>query len=254
MLKKILFLVLICFCIAPSATHAQFEGEAFLQYQLGYPRVAAAYRTYNTRLQTELKQKGYQYPVDDIYLRSFKAQSELEVWIRNKGADTFSLFKTYKICALSGALGPKRIEGDRQVPEGFYFISNFNPTSDYYLSLLINYPNYSDRIMGNKLTPGGDIYIHGGCVTVGCLPMTDAAIQEIYVLCLNARAAGQTNIPVHIYPTRFDKETVSYLGQAYKDDQLRHRFWVNIKSGYDYFQRTHKLMPVMYNQEGRYIF
>lgn len=253
-MKKILIILFVCCGIIPIESYAQFQGDAFLQYQLGYPRVATAYRNYNTLLQAELQKKGFEKPINNIFIRSFKAQNELEIWIKDKGVDTYALFKTYKVCALSGALGPKRVEGDRQVPEGFYFISNFNPTSDYYLSLLINYPNYSDRIMGDKITPGGDIYIHGGCVTVGCMPMTDPIIQEIYTLCLNARAAGQNNIPVHIYPTRFDKETIGYLGNAYKDDQLKHRFWVNIKSGYDYFQRTHKLMPVMYNQQGRYIF
>jgi murein L,D-transpeptidase YafK len=233
---------------------AQSDNTSFKNIQLAAPRVAKAYAQYNEQLKKQFEAKGLNYPPNNIYIRAFKAQNEFEVWVKNKDADTFSLFKLYKICALSGSLGPKRWEGDRQVPEGFYFISNFNPNSDFYLSLLLNYPNYSDMLLGNKADPGGDIYIHGGCVTVGCMPMQDAGIQEIYTLCLNAKFNGQNNIPVHVFPTRFTKAGLNFLGREYADDVSRQRFWINLKAGYDYFERTHKLYPVMYNQEGKYIY
>src|SRR6202012_3395384 len=92
----------------------------------------------------------------------------------------YKLIKTFRICAVPGSLGPKRAEGDHQMPEGYYFIEEFNYKSDYYLSLLLNYPNYSDKAMGSIVRLGGDIYIHGGCVTVGCMPMTNDGIKEIY--------------------------------------------------------------------------
>ncbi|MFX5603033.1 hypothetical protein ABTD90_21020, partial [Acinetobacter baumannii] len=76
-----------------------------------------------------------QWPPKQLYIRSFKYDSQLEVWVRNNSKEAFKLFKTYKICALSGALGPKRIEGEYQVPEGFYTINLFNPKSTYHLSL-----------------------------------------------------------------------------------------------------------------------
>jgi murein L,D-transpeptidase YafK len=234
--------------------HAQWDAQSFKNFQLAHPRVAKAYNQYNDKLRKEFEDKGLSYPPEEIYIRSFKAHNEMEVWAKEKGNDTFTLFKTYKICALSGVLGPKRWEGDRQVPEGFYFISDFNPTSEFYLSMLLNYPNYSDQILSNKQTPGGDIYIHGGCVTVGCMPMTDSGIQEIYTLCLNARVNGQTNIPVHIFPVRFNRTGLNFLGREYQDDVAKQRFWINLKAGYDYFEKTHTLLPVMYNEEGKYVF
>lgn len=246
------FIFIISICSKPAI--AQTDNSNFKNYQLSAPRVAKAYAQYNDQLKKQFEAKGMAYPPKDIYIRAFKAQNEFEVWVKNNDNDTFTLFKQYKICALSGSLGPKRWEGDRQVPEGYYFISNFNPNSDFYLSLLLSYPNYSDMLLGDKSALGGDIYIHGGCVTVGCLPMQDAGIQEIYTLCLNAKMNGQNNIPVHIFPTRFNKAGLNFLGREYADDEKRQRFWINLKAGYDHFERTHTLYPVMYNQEGKYIY
>jgi len=150
-------------------------------------------------------------------------------------------------------LGPKRAEGDRQVPEGYYFIDDFNPKSDYYLSMLLNYPNFVDNIKGGKIRKGGDIYIHGGCVTVGCLPLTDDGVQWLYVLCLNARINGQENIPVHIFPTRLNKNGWSFLTREYVHYPESQEFWQSLKAGYDYFEKNHRLLPVMYSADGKYV-
>lgn len=233
--------------------YAQDDLQTFRNFQLSFTRVSQAWAKYNDTLRKEFEQQGIAYPPKDIYLRTFKAQNEMELWARNEPSSEYKLIKTYHICALSGILGPKRYEGDRQVPEGYYFIEDFNPKSDFYLSLLLNYPNYSDMIMSNNQKPGGDIYIHGGCVTVGCMPMTDDVIQELYVICLNAKLNGETYIPVHIFPVRFNKTTLNFLGKAYAGDTTKQRFWVNLKEGYDYFEKNHKLLPVMYDATGNYV-
>jgi murein L,D-transpeptidase YafK len=230
------------------------DVTALKSYQYSMPRVSAALMKYEQSLRKEFKQKNLNYDASEVYVRSFKSQNEMEVWVRNYDQDTFTLFKTYKICALSGVLGPKRVEGDRQVPEGLYFITDFNPKSDFHLSMYVNYPNYSDRLLSDPVKPGGDIYIHGGCFTVGCMPLTDEVIQEVYTLCLNARLNGQTNIPIHIFPTRFDKAGLNFLGREYKHETNKQKFWVNLKSAYDYFERTHTILPVMYDEEGKYVF
>lgn len=232
---------------------AQDDIQTFRNFQFSFSRVSQAWMGSNDSLQKAFKAKELSYPPKDIYIRTFKAQNEMELWARDNSDAEYKLVKNYRICALSGILGPKRYEGDRQVPEGYYFIEDFNPKSDFYLSLLLNYPNYSDMVLGDKAKPGGDIYIHGGCVTVGCMPMTDPIIQELYTLCLNAKLNGETYIPVHIYPTRFDKTGLNFLGKAYAGDTTKQRFWVNLKSGYDYFERTHKLQPVMYTPDGKYV-
>jgi len=241
-------------CTTPIAASAQSDVVNLRNSQLSFSRVSQAWTQYNDTLQKAFKEKGLAYPPKDVYLRTFKAQNEMELWARDSRADEYKLVKLYRICALSGILGPKRFEGDRQVPEGEYFIEDFNPQSDFFLSMLINYPNYSDIVMGDKKKPGGNIYIHGGCVTVGCMPMTDEVIKELYVACLNARLNGETYIPVHIYPTRLNKRGLDYLGRTYMAEAEKQKFWTNLKAGYDYFELTHKLLPVMYTPEGKYVF
>src|SRR5690606_11025729 len=103
-----------------------------------------------------------------------------------KNGEKFTLVKTYPVCSSSGLPGPKRKKGDRQTPEGFYHIDRFNPQSAFHLSLGINYPNSSDKILGHS-DPGGDIFIHGSCVTIGCVPLTDDLIKEVYVLAVEAK-------------------------------------------------------------------
>src|SRR5690554_3362072 len=247
-------LIIIFMAFTPFFTFAQQGKSNFENFQFNAPRVSQAYAQYNDVLRKEFTEKGLAYPPKEMLIRAFKAHNELEIWVKNNDDDTFTLFKDYSICALSGTLGPKRWEGDLQVPEGFYFISDFNPRSDFHLSLLLNYPNYSDLLLGNKQTPGGAIYIHGGCMTVGCLPMTDQGIKEIYTLSLVAKLNGQNNIPVHVFPIRFNKVGINFLGREYGRDQDRQKFWINLKAGHDYFERHKKIPPVMYNQEGKYIF
>lgn len=237
-----------------SGTRAQSENTTLRNTQLSFTRVAQAYSKYNDSLRKLFQSRELSYPPKDIYIRTFKSQNEMEIWARESPEEQYKLLKLYRVCALSGILGPKRYEGDKQVPEGSYFIEDFNPQSEFFLSMLINYPNYSDIILGDKKRPGGDIYIHGGCVTVGCMPMTDEVIKELYILCLNAKLNGQNYIPVNIYPTRFTKKGLDFLGREYGADNEKQKFWVNLKKSYDYFEQNKKLLPVMYTPDGSYVF
>lgn len=232
---------------------AQDDENAFRQHQLGSRRVTEAIKKYTDSATKEFRKKNVAYPPHDIFLRAFKSQNELELWARSTENTEYRLIKTYRVCAISGKLGPKRAEGDRQVPEGCYFINEFNPESDYVLSLSLNYPNYSDKILG-KLKPGGNIYIHGGCLTVGCLPMTDEGIKEIYSICLAARLNGSMSIPVHIYPTRLTNAGMAFLKREFQKDPQKLQFWSDLKGVFDYFERNHKLLPVMFTPEGRYVY
>lgn len=243
-----------CFLCSFTILKAQTDVTNLRNTQLSFSRVAQAYAKYNDSLKKLFTSRVLSYPPKDIYIRTFKSQNEMELWARENPNDPYKLIKLYHVCALSGILGPKRCEGDRQVPEGSYFIEDFNPQSDFFLSMLINYPNYSDLMLGDKKKPGGDIYIHGGCVTVGCMPMTDEVIQELYVVCLNAKLNGQNYIPISIYPTRFNKKGLDFLGREYGKEEMKQKFWVNLKAGYDYFEMTKKRLPVMYTPDGKYAF
>jgi len=95
------------------------------------------------------------------------------------------LIHRYPIQKLSGELGPKQREGDRQVPEGIYTIVALNPNSSYHLSMKLDYPNAFDRaraLEDGRSHPGSNIFIHGKALSVGCLAMGDVAIEELFVL------------------------------------------------------------------------
>jgi murein L,D-transpeptidase YafK len=229
-------------------------STSFLDYQKTLPRPAEALARKEDTLQKQFEAKKLTWPARYIYIRSFKYDSQLEVWVKNDIKEPFQLFKTYKVCALAGTLGPKRMEGDFQVPEGFYYITEFNPKSTYYLSLGINYPNVSDRILSDSLKPGGDIYIHGSCVTVGCIPITDGQIDELYILAAHAKDAGQDFIPVHIFPIRYNvKRSTNYLATLTKDDPLLKQFALRLEDAFDYFEKYRQLPVVMTNNKGDYV-
>jgi len=228
---------------------------SFIDFQRSFPRSDEALKKKQDTLQQQFKQKGLQWPATNIYIRSFKYDSQLEVWVRNDRKEPYKLFKTYAVCALAGSLGPKRMEGDYQVPEGFYYINEFNPRSNYHLSLGLNYPNASDRILSDSARPGGDIYIHGSCVTVGCIPIKDEQIEEVYILAALAKNAGQDYIPVHIFPIRYsNKKSSDYLKQLEKTDGALKVFADRLEGVYDHFELTHQLPVIMVNNQGDYVF
>jgi len=226
---------------------------SFIDYQRSFSRPQEALLRKVDTLKKQFAAKKLNWPANYIYIRSFKYDSQLEVWVKQRPADSFRLFKVYPVCALAGSLGPKRMQGDFQVPEGFYYINEFNPNSNYYLSLGLNYPNASDKVLSDSLKPGGEIYIHGSCVTVGCIPITDQQIDELYVLAAYAREQGQHYIPVHIFPCRYDvPKSVAYLNDLTKDDPKLKDFTDQLKDAYTYFEKTKRLPIVMITDDGRY--
>jgi murein L,D-transpeptidase YafK len=154
----------------------------------------------------------------------------------------------------SGTMGPKRMEGDYQVPEGFYQINEFNPNSNYHLSLGLNYPNASDKILSDSLRPGGEIYIHGNCVSTGCLPISDVPMEEVYILASYVKDRGQDFIPVHIFPVKYNvKKSFDYLAESTKNNQQLQEFAVKLKEAYDYFEEKKQLPVIMVSKKGSYV-
>jgi len=227
------------------------EGD-FAEQQLRFERVRAARIDTRFGIKQLFRDAELSYPAAEVFLRIFKRERQLELWVRPHDAETFSLLKTYGICALAGELGPKRGQGDGQTPEGFYVIDFFNPQSEFYLSLHVNYPNRSDAILGRRERLGGDIFIHGGCKTEGCLAVTDESIKELYWIAVEARSGGQTRIPVHIFPARLDAEEMQRLDVAFAGEPELRRFWRNLRPGYDYFEQHRKLPDIRVNSLGAY--
>jgi murein L,D-transpeptidase YafK len=143
-------------------------------------------------------QAGVAYPPKSVRLLALKEERRLELWAASEGEPRF--IKEYAIQAASGGPGPKRSQGDLQVPEGVYPILWLNPNSGYHLSMKVGYPNEFDRAkaQADKRTElGGDIFIHGKAVSIGCIALGDPAIEELFVLVADS---GVSNVRAVITP------------------------------------------------------
>ena len=178
-------------------------------------------------------------------MRIFKEPKELEVWILKDAR--YELFKTYKVHAYSGKLGPKQREGDQQAPEGFYFVPAraMNPNSSYHLSFNLGYPNAYDKAHG---CTGNALMVHGSTVSIGCFAMTDPRIEEIYTLADGALRGGQPFFRVHIFPFRMSDENLKAHAGTRWD-----AFWLNLKAGHDHFEKE-KVPPDVGVKDGKYVF
>jgi len=226
--------------------------SGFKQEQKKHQRVKDAYLEKEETVKAYFREKNFSYEKFNLFIRAFKKEMKLEVWIREKNQSEYALLHTYDICSSSGIPGPKRKEGDYQVPEGVYTINHFNPYSNFHLSLGLNYPNASDKILSDKNQPGSAIYIHGNCVTIGCIPITDDKIKELYILAVESKNNGQSKIPVHIFPSRLNDQGMAALKQEFRADVPRIAFWENLKTVYADFETTKKLAVVNVDASGKY--
>lgn len=229
----------------------------FRAQQLKSPRLQAVYDSQGNQVKRFFIDKGFHFPPRNLLIRVFKKEQVLELWAKPANKNRLELVKEYPVCASSGVLGPKRRRGDLQVPEGFYYINHFNPASNFHLSLGVSYPNSADRILGassTKVNLGGSIYIHGNCVTIGCIPIEDGPIEEVYLAALEARSAGQRRIPIHIFPLRLNQKGYQMLKKQYATNLQLLEFWSNLRAGYEQFETDRRLFSVAVDKKGRYRF
>lgn len=180
-----------------------------------------------------------------VFIRVFKEEKELEVWINIHGA--YKLAKVYDICKLSGKAGPKTHEGDLQVPEGVYKVVSLNPHSRYSRAIGINYPNGVDSLLSKYKNKGGAIFIHGDCVSVGCIAIGNKAINELFDL-----VSTSTQTTVHIFPARYDQYG-GYINQTFSKSTLDViLFEKNLEDIYMYFEKTKKLPEIYIDSAGYY--
>ena len=227
------------------------EADDF-QKLSGEERVARARAAHGKIIAQKFKDAGLPYPAREIFLCWFKREAVVELWAR-EDLGVFRLIATYEILATSGGPGPKRRQGDRQVPEGLYEIDRFNPESLFHLSLGLNYPNAADRILSDRDKPGGDIFIHGKNVSIGCAPIGDAAIEQLYLAALDTHARGQTRIPVHIFPARMrGVEWAAFAAEQIARDPALAGFWQQLQPAYDAFERDHLVPAFTVEPNGNY--
>lgn len=236
------------------AAGTSFSQTSYINYGKASGKLSEIFIRIEDSLKKQFEEKKLQWPPQELYLRSFKYDRQLEVWVKDDNKAAFKLFKTYKVCMQSGTMGPKRMEGDYQVPEGFYYINEFNPNSNYHLALGLNYPNASDKLLSDSLRPGNSIYIHGSCVSTGCIPITDFPIEELYVMATQVKEQGQDFIPVHVFPIKYNvKKSFEYLNAATKENQSLHTFAISLKGAFDYFEAKKQLPVILVNKKGQYI-
>lgn len=230
------------------------------------------------KLKKDFSSKGLTY-ASPVYMRIFKEEKELEVWVEEK--QQFKFFKKYSICTYGkGSLGPKIKQGDKQAPEGFYSVTpnQLNPVSQYHLAFNLGYPNEYDRFHNRT---GSALMVHGACVSIGCFAMTDEQIDEIYAIADAALRNGQSNFRVHIFPFRMTKENMNrhlmdkenilnwhafwqklkgfYFKITNREIKMnseleRYSFWRNLKKGYDFFEKYGNIPPDVEVINGLYVF
>lgn len=144
------------------------------------------------------RRAGVSYPPKRLAILVFKRERRLSLWAQEQGQWRF--VRHYPVLAASGHAGPKLREGDSQVPEGVYRIEHLNPNSSYHLSMKVSYPNEFDRAkakLDGRTRLGGDIFIHGNRVSIGCVAIGDRAIEELFTL---VAQTGHPRVKVIIAP------------------------------------------------------
>lgn len=204
----------------------------------GKDRVEAARRAKADGVASTFARAGVAWPPAELYVRAFKHERVLEVWAGDKG-QRLRKVKTFPFCAASGDMGPKRREGDEQVPEGFYTLDQFNPRSQFHLSMRVSYPNDVDRRRGERPL-GGAIYVHGNCMSIGCIAIEDGPIEELYLMVWEARARMKRDVPIHIFPRRLDAEGLAALERHPGATTPLVSFWRGLEPGWRFFEETRR--------------
>jgi murein L,D-transpeptidase YafK len=252
---KYLFFKFFCSVLIISiATFSSVAQTSFVDFQKGSDKINVVFNNMQDTVIKQFEDKNLTWPPQAMYIRSFKYDRQLEVWVKGNNKEPFKLFKSYKICMQSGSMGPKRMQGDYQVPEGFYYINEFNPKSNYHLALGLNYPNASDKILSDSLRPGNAIYIHGNCVSTGCIPISDIPMEEVYIIASFVKAQGQDFIPVHVFPVKYNvKKSNEYLTKTLQNKPLLLEFTSKLKDAFNYFEEKKQLPVIMVNRKGEYV-
>ncbi|MEI6217646.1 MAG: L,D-transpeptidase family protein [bacterium] len=205
-LHVVLVLLALCVCTLPFLPHLRRPVVAAIQITKGKKTISDRVGQFGTAVQKRLRpvldQIGVEYPPKRMTLVGIKDKRLVQVWLAGKAGEWRHL-KDYPILGMSGTLGPKLKEGDRQVPEGIYRVESLNPNSLYHLALRVNYPNAEDRqrgIQDGRIELGSDIMIHGKDCSIGCLAMGDEAAEDLFVL---AAETGIDNVTIILSPVDF---------------------------------------------------
>lgn len=186
---------------------------------------------------------------DPVFIRVFKEENELELWMKPGGKPDYTLFKVYRLRDWAGSPGPKLREGDGQAPEGFYYVSSSRliPDTKHHLAMDLGFPNDYDEYHGRT---GSDMLIHGGGRHAGSFGLDAGDMSEVYTLAQAAMKDGQRFFRVNVFPFRM---TDKRMEQEWKRQPRWISFWQNLKEGYDFFENVN-YPPDVAVEAGDYVF
>lgn len=160
------------------------------------------------RLRAKFEAAAVPYPPVGLAYIAFKDTAQMELYAQASPFEEWKRVHTYPILGMSGKLGPKLREGDRQVPEGLYRAEFLNPNSRFHLSIRLNYPNEFDLAHARadgRMEVGSDIMIHGTTSSIGCLAMGNQAAEDLFIL---AALTGKERVEIVVAPTDFRRQPV----------------------------------------------
>jgi hypothetical protein len=203
MRKRLLFILLLPFAFFLAALACIIFWDRFKpmaqtpeQNKTLAERIAEYGGPARARLKPFFERAGVAYPPPKVILAGLKAEKALQIYAFDT-TNGYRFIRSYPVLGASGVLGPKLREGDRQVPEGIYPIESLNPNSRHHIALKIGYPNAADRAQAateGRTNLGGDIMIHGGSASIGCLAVGDEAAEEVFVLAADTQIENVTII------------------------------------------------------------
>lgn len=229
----------------PSGRKIPFLSPPALPYT---PRSKAITDATLVRLAPELERLKLQ-AGNPVFLRLFKEEGELEIWMKGERELEYKLFKVCRIAESAGSPGPKLREGDGQAPEGFYdgTVTSLRPETRHHLGIELGYPNEFDSYHGYT---GSELMIHGGIHAAGAFALSREAIEEVYALLEAGFEGGQAKVAINIFPFRM---TDARMDRVANERPRWLDFWINLKEGYDYFENV-RLPPEVSRSGDRYAF
>lgn len=222
---------------------------SFLDEQLQFTRVNAAYKEKKPIIVENLTSMDIALNNVNVMIKAYKYEQIVKIYVQSKSEKVWRVYKIFPFNCTSGDLGPKRKEGDYQIPEGYYHINHFNPYSNFHLSLGVSYPNKADKIKSPYAKKGGAIYMHGGCASIGCIPIENEPIKEVYILAVFAKNNGQNTIPIQIFPFDYTEEKFDSAIELYPEHK---DFWTSIYEIEKKFEESMILPKVGINSKGDY--
>ncbi len=137
--------------------------------------------------------------------RVLVVKSERKLYLLKRG----EVLREFPVSLGLMPVGHKQREGDYRTPEGRYVLESRNPSSDYFLSIKVSYPNAQDRARARAagVDPGGQIMIHGlpnqprrdeksyfgWDWTDGCIAVSNSDMIDIWLM-------TQDSTPIEIRP------------------------------------------------------